>query len=169
MIWCLARRFGRPQTAFEQTKFPRLPDPARLEALLEREYHTLVRLAHPRIIEVYCHGVTREGPCYTKGLQSRRKNGLSALTAHRVPITSSRVSSKIQLHETRALRCRRHVAHWSALGGARDGARRTSRARSGVRFGRESISEVRSVCSPRGETPSCGRIDERAIDAVPHR
>ncbi|HVW24079.1 MAG TPA: protein kinase [Polyangiaceae bacterium] len=39
-----------------------------LEALFEREYHTLVRLKHPRIIEVYDYGVTAEGPYYTMEL-----------------------------------------------------------------------------------------------------
>src|SRR5260221_13820816 len=32
------------------------------EALFEREYHTLVRLKHPRIIEVYDYGLTETGP-----------------------------------------------------------------------------------------------------------
>src|SRR5262252_9768799 len=39
-----------------------------LEALFEREYHTLVRLKHPRIIEVYDYGRTPEGPFYTMEL-----------------------------------------------------------------------------------------------------
>lgn len=39
-----------------------------MEALFEREYHTLVRLKHPRIIEVYDYGVTPEGPYYTMEL-----------------------------------------------------------------------------------------------------
>ncbi len=38
------------------------------EALFEREYHTLVRLKHPRIIEVYDYGVTDTGPYYTMEL-----------------------------------------------------------------------------------------------------
>src|SRR2546430_1875623 len=36
-----------------------------VEALFEREYHTLVRLRHPRIIEVYDYGVMETGPYYT--------------------------------------------------------------------------------------------------------
>ncbi|HKU38417.1 MAG TPA: protein kinase, partial [Polyangiales bacterium] len=40
----------------------------RLEALFEREYHTLARLRHPRIIEVYDYGVTDTGPYYTMEL-----------------------------------------------------------------------------------------------------
>ena len=38
------------------------------EALFEREYHTLVRLKHPRIIEVYDYGLTDQGPYYTMEL-----------------------------------------------------------------------------------------------------
>ncbi|HKU40201.1 MAG TPA: protein kinase, partial [Polyangiales bacterium] len=37
-------------------------------ALLEREYHTLAQLAHPRIIEVYEYGVDERGPFYTMEL-----------------------------------------------------------------------------------------------------
>jgi len=39
-----------------------------LDALFEREYHTLVRLKHPRIIEVYDYGLTDAGPYYTMEL-----------------------------------------------------------------------------------------------------
>ena len=38
------------------------------KALLEREYHILAQLAHPRIIEVYDYGVDDEGPYYTMEL-----------------------------------------------------------------------------------------------------
>src|SRR5262245_57797521 len=37
-------------------------------SLLEREYHTLAQLAHPRIIEVYEYGVDALGPFYTMEL-----------------------------------------------------------------------------------------------------
>ncbi len=40
----------------------------RRKALLEREYHTLAQLAHPRIIEVYDYGVDERGPYYTMEL-----------------------------------------------------------------------------------------------------
>jgi hypothetical protein len=46
-------------------------DPLRLRkrrALLEREYHTLAQLAHPRIIEVFDYGVDERGPYYTMEL-----------------------------------------------------------------------------------------------------
>jgi len=46
-------------------------DPRKLQrnsALLEREYHTLAHLAHPRIIEVYDYGVDARGPYYTMEL-----------------------------------------------------------------------------------------------------
>ncbi len=38
------------------------------QALLEREYHTLAQLAHPRIIEVYDYGIDEQGPYYTMEL-----------------------------------------------------------------------------------------------------
>src|SRR5690349_10625301 len=38
------------------------------EALFEREYHTLVRLKHPRIIEVLDYGFAESGPYYTMEL-----------------------------------------------------------------------------------------------------
>jgi len=38
------------------------------DALFEREYHTLVRLKHPRIIEVYDYGLTEAGRYYTMEL-----------------------------------------------------------------------------------------------------
>lgn len=37
-------------------------------ALFQHEYHTLVRLKHPRIIEVYDYGLTETGPYYTMEL-----------------------------------------------------------------------------------------------------
>jgi tetratricopeptide (TPR) repeat protein len=37
-------------------------------AVLEREYHTLAQLAHPRIIEVFDYGVDERGPYYTMEL-----------------------------------------------------------------------------------------------------
>ncbi len=40
----------------------------KLEALFEREYHTLARLRHPRIIEVYDYGLNETGPFYTMEL-----------------------------------------------------------------------------------------------------
>jgi hypothetical protein len=40
----------------------------RRKALLEREFHTLAQLSHPRIIEVYDYGVDEDGPYYTMEL-----------------------------------------------------------------------------------------------------
>jgi serine/threonine protein kinase len=40
----------------------------RRQQLLEREYHTLAQLAHPRIIEVYDFGRDERGPFYTMEL-----------------------------------------------------------------------------------------------------
>jgi Protein kinase domain/AAA ATPase domain len=40
----------------------------RRAALLEREYHTLAQLAHPRIIAVYEYGLDESGPYYTMEL-----------------------------------------------------------------------------------------------------
>jgi hypothetical protein len=39
-----------------------------MQALFEREYHTLASLKHPRIIEVYDYGVCEAGPYYTMEL-----------------------------------------------------------------------------------------------------
>jgi hypothetical protein len=41
-----------------------------VEALFEREYHTLARLKHPSIIEVYDYGLTSAGPYYTMEILS---------------------------------------------------------------------------------------------------
>jgi hypothetical protein len=41
---------------------------ARRRAMLEREFHTLAQLRHPRIIEVYDYGVDEQGPYYTMEL-----------------------------------------------------------------------------------------------------
>lgn len=41
-----------------------------LEALLQREFHTLAGLRHPRIIEVYDYGHAAQGPYYTMELLS---------------------------------------------------------------------------------------------------
>jgi hypothetical protein len=43
-----------------------------IEAMFEREYHTLVRLKHPRVIEVYDYGVSESGPYYTMELLEGR-------------------------------------------------------------------------------------------------
>src|SRR5690349_3681221 len=40
----------------------------RRRALLEREFHTLAQLAHPRIIEVYDYSLDDNGPFYTMEL-----------------------------------------------------------------------------------------------------
>src|SRR6478672_11987169 len=41
---------------------------ARLEAMFEREYHTLARLRHPHAVEVYEFGRSERGPYYTMEL-----------------------------------------------------------------------------------------------------
>jgi serine/threonine protein kinase len=40
----------------------------RRRVLLEREFHTLAQLSHPRIIEVYDYGVDEDGPYFTMEL-----------------------------------------------------------------------------------------------------
>src|SRR5687768_11450928 len=55
--------------ALKQLTAPAVPGKRKTaEALFEREYHTLVRLKHPRIIEVYDYGLTESGPYYTMEL-----------------------------------------------------------------------------------------------------
>ncbi|HMI91990.1 MAG TPA: protein kinase, partial [Polyangiales bacterium] len=57
------------EVAFKQLRSAAAgPKRRMLEALFEREYHTLVRLKHPRIIEVYDYGFTEAGPYYTMEL-----------------------------------------------------------------------------------------------------
>src|ERR1051326_5318387 len=41
---------------------------ATLQAMFEREYHTLVQLAHPRIVQVFDYGRDGESPYYTMEL-----------------------------------------------------------------------------------------------------
>jgi serine/threonine protein kinase len=41
---------------------------ARRKASMEREFHTLAQLRHPRIIEVYDYGTDNDGPYYTMEL-----------------------------------------------------------------------------------------------------
>ena len=43
-----------------------------IEALFEREYHTLVRLKHPRIVQAYEYGLDTQGPYYTMELLGGR-------------------------------------------------------------------------------------------------
>ncbi len=44
---------------------PELADRPNVQRLFQREYHTLARIKHPRIIEVYDYGVDTSGPYYT--------------------------------------------------------------------------------------------------------
>jgi hypothetical protein len=44
------------------------PQGARHRALLEREFHTLAQIQHPRIIEVYDYGLDEDSPYYTMEL-----------------------------------------------------------------------------------------------------
>jgi serine/threonine-protein kinase len=55
--------------AFKQLTAKRAGSKQRaLQALFEREYHTLARLKHPRIIEAYDYGLSEAGPYYTMEL-----------------------------------------------------------------------------------------------------
>jgi serine/threonine protein kinase len=68
---CFAPKIGRTRrvVAFKQLRSVETGERRRtLELLFEREYRTLVRLKHPRIIEVYDFGVTPAGPYYTMEL-----------------------------------------------------------------------------------------------------
>ena len=59
--------------ALKQLLFAKASRRATMAALFEREYRTLVRLKHPRIIEVYDYGVAPEGPYYTMELLEGRE------------------------------------------------------------------------------------------------
>ncbi|HMI93279.1 MAG TPA: serine/threonine-protein kinase, partial [Polyangiales bacterium] len=55
--------------AFKQLSVKRTGGKQRaLQALFEREFHTLARLKHPRIIEAYDYGLCESGPYYTMEL-----------------------------------------------------------------------------------------------------
>lgn len=76
-----------------------------IEALFEREYHTLVRLKHPRIIEVYEYGVTEDGPYYTMELLDGKDLGALAPLPYREACGHLRdvASSLALLHAHRLL------------------------------------------------------------------
>ncbi|HET6332077.1 MAG TPA: protein kinase [Polyangiales bacterium] len=65
-------RTSQREVALKQLQTSGLPPGRRklVEALFSREYHTLARLRHPRIIDVYEYGVDSDGPYYTMELLS---------------------------------------------------------------------------------------------------
>jgi hypothetical protein len=74
------------------------------EALFEREYHTLVRLKHPRIIEVYDYGLTETGPYYTMELlDGRDMNELGIILYRDVCRILRDVASSLALIHARRL------------------------------------------------------------------
>ena len=63
------RRIWRtPALAFKRLKVEGHDAPNQLTALFQREYHTLSRLNHPGVIDVYEYGVDEAGPFYTMEL-----------------------------------------------------------------------------------------------------
>jgi serine/threonine protein kinase len=69
-----------------------------------REYHTLVRLKHPRIIEVYDYGVNADGPYYTMELLSGRDlQELAPLSATEVCSHLRDVASSLALLHAQGL------------------------------------------------------------------
>ncbi|HMJ12546.1 MAG TPA: AAA family ATPase, partial [Polyangiaceae bacterium] len=82
--------------AFKQLLSPSDTESRRkVEALFEREYYTLVRLKHPRIVEVYDYGVSDSGPYYAmellegEDLQQRAPVPYRELCRHLRDIASS--------------------------------------------------------------------------------
>jgi hypothetical protein len=72
--------------------------------MFEREYHTLVGLKHPRIIEVYDYGVDDTGAYYTMELLQGRDLGALAPLDHRVAARYLRdVASSLGLLHARRL------------------------------------------------------------------
>jgi tetratricopeptide (TPR) repeat protein len=61
---------GEREVAFKRLVVQREPLRAQVTALFKREYHTLVQLAHPGIVEAYDYGVDDGGPYYTMELLS---------------------------------------------------------------------------------------------------
>jgi preprotein translocase subunit SecF len=58
----------RRDVALKRIRAPRSASRDLMTSLLEREYHSLAQLAHPRIVEVYDYGVDLDGAYYTMEL-----------------------------------------------------------------------------------------------------
>jgi tRNA A-37 threonylcarbamoyl transferase component Bud32 len=75
-----------------------------ITALFQREYHTLARLRHPRIIEVFDYGVDAEGPYYTMELlDGNDLHDISPLPYKRACLYLRDVASSLALLHTRRL------------------------------------------------------------------
>ncbi len=75
---------------------------ARITALFEREYHTLARMKHPRIVEVFDYGIDKHGPYYTMELLDGRDLGELAPIPYREACRYLRdVASSLALLHTR--------------------------------------------------------------------
>jgi Protein kinase domain/AAA ATPase domain len=61
---------GERDVAFKRLNIKQEQHAAQLTALFEREFHTLVQLAHPGIVEAYDYGIDDAGPYYTMELLS---------------------------------------------------------------------------------------------------
>ncbi|HET8931838.1 MAG TPA: protein kinase [Polyangiales bacterium] len=115
-------RFHR-EVALKQCSARESMQLARASLRLEREYHTLVQLAHPHIVEVYDYGVAAEIPYYTMELLSggdlANVQGLSWQTTCQI---MHDVASALALIHSRGLLHRdisnRNV-HWTANGCAK--------------------------------------------------
>lgn len=63
-------RVGQREVAYKRLTFERDDDKARRTGLFQREYETLVQLAHPNIPRAFDYGVDHTGPFYTLELLS---------------------------------------------------------------------------------------------------
>ncbi|MFI5307362.1 MAG: protein kinase, partial [Polyangiales bacterium] len=68
-VYRAADQAGEREVALKQLLLPSDEAARRqVEALFEREFHTLAELSHPRVIEVYDYGIDAAGPYYTMEL-----------------------------------------------------------------------------------------------------
>jgi serine/threonine-protein kinase len=76
----------------------------RIEELFAREFHTLVQLSHPRIVQVYDYGVDAQGPYYTMELlDGGDLLGLMPVDFRRVCSIASDVCSALSLLHSRRI------------------------------------------------------------------
>src|SRR3954469_8204102 len=80
---------------------------ATLQAMFEREYHTLAQLAHPRIVRVFDYGLDRDLPYYTmellEGTDVRRAARTHGLGVREVCLLLRDAASALALIHSRRL------------------------------------------------------------------
>ena len=136
------------------------------EALFEREYHTLVRLKHPRIIEVYDYGLTEHGPYYTMELLDGSDLQQLAPLPYREACRHLRdvASSLALLHAHRLRASRRQPAQRALDRGRSRQADRLRRAGHASASAAEIVGHA-AVHGARGVAPLAARPAHRSVCA----